>query len=140
MTPVVADGSGLMHALRQLTEMTTRSRRVRCAFQCPEPVSIENPTVANELYRIAQEAMNNAVRHGLAKRITVRLSETPDEVCLAVMDNGSGIPADVSGSPGMGLRVMKYRARVIGGELEIQRRSRGGTEVICHVEKTSANL
>jgi PAS domain S-box-containing protein len=140
MNPVVADGSGLMQTLRSLTETTGRTRRIRCAFECPRPVFIENPTVANELYRIAQEAIHNALRHGEAKRITVRLNETEGEVCLAVIDNGSGLPIDVSSVPGMGLRVMKYRAGVIGGNLVVQPRPRGGVEVICRVVKPEAKL
>lgn len=135
MNPVVADGSGLMHALRRLAETTSRSRGIGCTFQCPTPVSIETPTVANEIYRIAQEAIYNAVRHSRAERITVRLSETGREICLAVTDNGCGLPTDVSRAPGMGLRVMRYRAGVIGGKLVVQPRTRGGTEVICRVAK-----
>ena len=76
MNPVVADGSGLMHALRLLAATTAGSRRIRCPFECPAPVSIENPAAANELYRIAQEAIHNALQHGHAKRIAVRLTAT----------------------------------------------------------------
>ena len=139
LNPVVADGSGLTHALRLLAGETTATHRIRCAFQSPAPVSIENPTLANQLYRIAQEAIHNAVRHSHATRITVRLSETASDLCLAVTDNGGGLPADVSGAPGMGLRVMKYRAGLIGGQLLVQPRKRGGTEVVCRAPKTSIN-
>ncbi len=135
LSPVVADGSGLMHALRQLAETTAEARRIRCAFECPTPVAIENPTTANELYRIAQEAILNAVRHAHATRITVRLTQTNDEACLTVADNGPGLPAEVENAPGMGLRVMRYRASLIGGQLVIRPRRRGGTEVICRWEK-----
>ncbi len=134
MNPVVADGSGLMHALRGLAERT-RLRGVHCAFQCPVPVAIENQTTASELYRIAQEAVQNAVCHSHAKRITVRLSESGSEACLVVTDNGCGLPADVAGAPGMGLRVMRYRAGVIGGQFMIQSRKPTGTAIICRVPK-----
>ncbi|MDR3402343.1 MAG: PAS domain S-box protein [Chthoniobacter sp.] len=133
MNPVVADGDGLMHAFRRLARTTARTHRLMCLFRCPVPVSIENPRTANELYRIAQEAIHNALRHGKAKRITLRLSGTEDALCLTVMDNGCGLPADVSHTPGMGLRVMRYRAGLIGGQLVVQSRRRGGTEVICRV-------
>ena len=139
LNPVVADGSGLTHALRLLAGATTATHRIRCAFQSPAPVSIENPTVANQLYRVAQEAIHNAIRHSRATRITVRLSETASDLCLAVTDNGRGLPADVSGAPGMGLRVMKYRAGLIGGHLLVQPRKRGGTEVVCRIPKSSTN-
>ncbi len=135
LSPVVADGSGLMHALRQLAETTAEARRIRCAFECPTPVAIENPTMANELYRIAQEAILNAVRHAHATRITVRLTQTHGEACLTVADNGPGLPAEVENAPGMGLRVMRYRASLIGGQLVIRPRRGGGTEVICRWEK-----
>lgn len=135
MSPVVADGSGLMHALRKLAETTTHSRRIRCIFECPASVSIENPTTANELYRIAMEAILNAVRHSRATRIIVRLSADDGQACLAVADNGRGLPGEASRAPGMGLQVMKYRAGLIGGQLVIQPRPRGGTEVICRMNK-----
>ncbi len=139
MNPVVADGSGLMHALRLLAATTASSRRIRCPFECPAPVSIGNPAAANELYRIAQEAIHNALQHGHAKRIAVRLTATNGELCLAVIDNGRGLPPDISDATGMGLRVMKYRARLIGGDLTVQARRRGGTEMLCRIPKTSVN-
>ncbi len=75
MNPVVADGSGLMHALRQFAQTTAQTRRIRCSFRCAKPVAIENPTMANELFRIAQEAVHNALHHGSAELITMHLSE-----------------------------------------------------------------
>ena len=138
MNPVVAEGSGLMDALRQLAGTMARAHRVRCSFYCPAPVLVEDPRTANELYRIAQEAIYNAHRHGRAQHIAVRLSEAGGEACLAVRDNGGGLPADVSRAPGMGLRLMRYRVGVIGGQLHIQPRKRGGTEVICRVAQAPA--
>jgi PAS domain S-box-containing protein len=132
MNPVVADGSGLMHALRRLAQSTARAGGIRCPFECPAPFLIENPAVANELFRIAQEAIHNALRHGRAKRIVVRLREAGGEIRLAVIDDGCGLPPELSGAPGMGLRMMKYRAGLIGGRLVIQPGKRRGAEVICH--------
>ena len=139
MNPVVSDGSGLMDALRQLTRTTARTHRLACSFLCPTPVLIDDARTANELYRIAQEAISNGFRHGHAKRITVRLSEADSHACLAVADNGRGMPPDPSRGPGMGLRLMRYRVGVIGGHLTIQPRKRGGTEVVCRVPKTIEN-
>jgi two-component system sensor kinase FixL len=136
MNPVVEDGNGLMHALRQLTATTAARHRIRCPFECSVPVPIQNPKAATELYRIAQEAILNAVTHGRAKQITVSLAATKAELSLVVKDNGCGLPADVAGSQGMGLRVMKYRANLFGGHLSIGPRKRGGTEVICRIEKS----
>ena len=139
LSPVVGDGHGLMHALRQLAETTAEVRRMHCVFQCPEPVLIENPVAANELYRIAQEAVLNALRHGHAQRISVRLSAAEGGLRLAVLDNGRGLPADVSHAPGMGLRVMQYRAGLIGGHVTFQPRRAGGTEVVCRVAKITTS-
>ena len=137
LSPVVSDGRGLMYALRQLAETTASVRRIRCVFDCPTPVSIESPVTANELYRIAQEAILNAVRHSGANRITVRLSESDGGICVAVSDNGHGLPAKASNANGMGVRIMRYRADLIGGRLTIQPRRRGGTEIICRLAPPS---
>ena len=135
LSPVVGDGHGLMLALRHLAETTAEVHQIHCVFQCPEPVLIENPAVANELYRIAQEAVLNALRHGHAQRIAVRLSPAEGGLRLAVLDNGRGLPADVSHAPGMGLRMMQYRASLIGGNVTFRHRRGSGTEVLCRMEK-----
>jgi len=131
MNPVVADGEGLMHALRRLTATTTRARGIDCSFVCPVPILIEDPKTANALYRITQEAIYNATRHGKAKRINVSLSVNNGETRLAIEDNGSGLPADIGSHTGMGLRVMRYRAEMIGGSILISSGNNGGTDVIC---------
>lgn len=125
----------VMHALRRLALTTKRSHGINCIFECLAPVSIENPVVAGELYRITQEAIYNALRHGCATRITVRLRETESDLCLAILDNGRGLPAAPSGTAGMGLRIMKYRANLIDGQLLVEARKRGGTEVFSRVPR-----
>ena len=138
MNPVVADGSGLMHALDKLAATTAKQHKIQCSLECPVPVSIECPKAANELYRIAQEAIRNAATHGGAKQISVCLGETDAETSLTVRDNGCGLPENVSNSTGMGLRVMKYRAGQIGGKIIINSEAHSGTEVICRIKKPSA--
>lgn len=133
MSPVVKDGEGLLQALQRLTVTTRQITGIDCRFEGAEPVSVADPMVANELYRIAQEATKNALHHSGAKRIVVRLSAADGEIQLRVTDNGQGLPSDVGGAPGMGLRVMRYRAGLIGGQFTIQPRRRGGTEVCCRV-------
>ncbi len=135
--PVVAEGQGLMHALRALATATEETRHVRCTFECPEPVLLENPIVANELYRIAQEAIHNAICHGQTQHIIVRLGKSGGEVSLGVQDDGRGLPAAVSTVLGMGLRVMKYRAGLIHGHLTIRSPEAGGTEVLCRFPRSS---
>jgi len=138
LNPVVAEGNGLMHALEKLAAATQRAGPMRCSLECPAPVWIENQPAANALYRIAQEAIRNAVRHSHAAQITVHLSEGDGEVCLTVQDDGGGLPADVSAQPGMGLPVMRYRAGLLGGQFTIQPREAGGTEVVCRIPKLTA--
>ncbi|MEQ1842526.1 MAG: ATP-binding protein, partial [Verrucomicrobiales bacterium] len=138
MAPVVAEGGGLTEALRRLAESTADSYRVSCLFECPVPVSIDTPATANELYRIAQEAIHNALHHGRVKRIIVRLGETGGTISLAIIDDGCGLPTTVGKGPGMGLRVMRYRADLIGGQLGISSSEHGGTEVVCRIDKSEA--
>ncbi len=87
--------------------------------------------VEAHLLRIAQEAVNNAVTHGRADRLAIRLSRTEGEGLLEVSDNGVGIPDDAPQGDGIGLRTMAYRARVIGGSLAVGRHSPGGTAIAC---------
>jgi signal transduction histidine kinase len=137
LNAVVADGHGLMHALGQLATTMSKVHRLRCRFSCRTPIEIHDPVAANELYRIAQEAMSNAARHARATRMTVILMADEAFVHLVIGDNGQGLPPDLSKVPGMGLRVMKYRATLIGGSLSVQSRRRAGTIVWCSVPKTA---
>jgi signal transduction histidine kinase len=83
------------------------------------------------LFRIAQEAVNNAIRHGKSTEIRILLEVEPDRRRLAIEDNGVGLPETVDPRDGMGLRLMNYRASMIGGSLEIRRKTDGGTVVDC---------
>jgi signal transduction histidine kinase len=83
------------------------------------------------LYRIAQEAVNNALRHSKAKDITIRLVDDTGRLMLAVIDNGRGGARTAPNGTGMGLRVMKYRADLIGASLEVESVPRKGTRVLC---------
>ena len=85
------------------------------------------------LYHIAQEAVNNAVKHGKASNILIRLHHAGAHVTLAIEDDGIGIPQPAP-STGMGLHIMSHRARMIGGALSIERRPNGGTLVTCAVQ------
>ncbi len=134
MSPVISGGDGLMLALQQLAATTARRYGVQCLYRCPTPVPLPQPTVALQLYRVAQEAIRNAIQHGEAKRITVRLSRTEDAVvCLEIVDSGTGLPASAATAAGMGIRTMRYRVGLIGGQFSIERRKRGGTQVRCLV-------
>jgi two-component system CheB/CheR fusion protein len=100
---------------------------------CEESVPIHDDNIATHLYRIAQEAINNAIKHGQPTQIDIELVNLPDGVGITITDNGVGIPPNVGSGRGMGLRIMNYRANMIGGTLEVTRGPKGGTVVTCHV-------
>ena len=112
-----------------------------CLLICNGPVHIADDAAALHLYRIAQEAVNNAVRHSKARQIRIELSTIPGAVTLGVHDDGVGLPVASSGQgKGMGISVMHYRSRMIGANLEI-RSGEAGTSVICSypVENNESN-
>lgn len=133
--PVEDEPEGLMHALAELAERTTDIFRVDCQFLCPRPVRVENDSVATHLYRIAQEAVTNAIKHGQAKWIEIGLASSAQRIILAVRNDGNGICKTPRPGNGMGLRIMEYRAGLIGGSVLVQRRPEGGTEVICTLNR-----
>jgi signal transduction histidine kinase len=129
--PVAPEPEGLRTALRQLAESTGAACSVVCQFECPGEVSVENNQVALHLYRIAQEAVTNAVKHGRPSRIMILLESAPEGLRLVVTDDGKGI-ASKNGSPsGSGLRIMRYRAAAIGATLRLDDAPGGGTRVMC---------
>jgi PAS domain S-box-containing protein len=135
LSPVVVESEGLMSALQELAANTERMFRVQCEFRCEIPVLVNDHSTATHLYRIAQEAISNAIRHGKARRMVVSLQGLADRIVLTVKDNGSGLPKDPAAAKGMGLRIMQYRAGMIGGSLGIQSdATKGGTLVTCSIQ------
>src|SRR5580658_6421502 len=131
LLPVVSDAQGLMSALRQWAGEVEDLFAVSCRFQCFSPVLIHDDTVATHLYYVAREAVNNAIKHGHPRQIVIRLAADQRRGALSIQDDGSGISSTVPGDKGMGLHLMNYRARMVGGSLEVQRVSTGGTMVTC---------
>ena len=127
------DDEGLMTALRQLAESTSAATGVDCRLDCPAKVLVENNQVAIHLYRIAQEAVTNAVKHGRPSKIVIRLGSSPEELRLEVTDDGVGMSKPDGRSAGSGLRIMRYRAAAIGATLRIDDAPGGGTRVACVV-------
>jgi len=104
---------------------------LRCRFAC-DLVPATNHAMATHLFRLAQEAVSNAVKHGRATEITLQLQGDPGGICLSIADNGVGFtPRLDAPATGMGLRIMQFRARMIGGTLTIERNPGGGTVVRC---------
>jgi PAS domain S-box-containing protein len=131
LLPVVSDSHGLMSALQLWTAEVEDLFGVSCRFQCELPVPIADVTTATHLYRIAQEAVNNAMKHGGARKIVIQLTAEQGRGRLAVHDDGVGIVEGPAGAQGMGLHIMHYRAGMIGGALEVRRDSPRGTVVTC---------
>jgi PAS domain S-box-containing protein len=131
LTPVEVDASGLTVALEQLTVNTQLRCGIDCRFECDRDVLIDDNNVATHLFRIAQEAINNAVKHAKAKHIVVNLGAENGCIKLEGRDDGVGITADLNRQMGMGLRIMKYRAGVIGATLDVSPGEEKGTVVCC---------
>jgi PAS domain S-box-containing protein len=134
--PVVLDREGLRIALAQMTETAsgTANARVRLV-ESGGRVTVSDPSLAIHLFRIAQEALNNALRHSGARRIEVRLTQARDLLSVSVCDDGCGLAPDARAGTGMGLHIMAYRARALGGTLEVRARATGGTEIRCRVRR-----
>jgi len=138
LSPVDGDERGLELALADLTSTNTRLTGIYCAFVCPEPVPIEDNEVSVHLFRIAQEALNNAAKHGHARSVIISLQESAGKVSLTVSDDGKGFQPPPVEQRGIGLNIMAYRARTIGGNLTIQPNSPSGTTVSCTIERTAS--
>ena len=131
--PVEPGPNGLMLALETLADRTKKLFNVGCHFKCRRLVLVKDNTVATHLFRIAQEAISNAIKHGKPGRIEISLTETTERINLAIKDDGIGMPARLRKKPGMGLRIMRYRAGMIGGSLTIKKEAKGGTGIVCMV-------
>jgi len=125
---------GLVEALENLAERVNADRRVECGFAGEKSVRVQNPSAASHLYRIAQEATHNALKHSKATRIDLELRRVSAGLELRVRDNGVGFPAEQA-THGLGLRTMEQRARLVGGRLKIHPHAAGGVEVLCAVPK-----
>lgn len=133
LVPVDVDAEGLRAALTSLAATVTRDSGVLCEFDCPQPIRVEDNETATHLYRIAQEAITNALKHGAARQVRVSLTQRNARVILAIRDDGRGIPQTVGQSPGTGLKAMHYRASLINATLRVAAPASGGTEVICEL-------
>lgn len=131
LSPVALEDEGLMSALRELAESTASLARVKCVVRCPREVSVPDSHLASHLYRIAQEAVSNALKHGRAQSIIISLSKQGGRLKLGVNDDGVGFSAEAGPGDGMGLRAMHYRAGLIGAQLEVKSAPRRGTRVEC---------
>lgn len=125
--------SGLKNALRELAAQACQSTGIKCHFKCARGVRVPDDTAALHLYRVAQEAVTNAVKHSGARNILIHLDRSPTHVCVSVQDDGKGFVVTKKRTKGLGLHMMRYRANALGGELKIERRKTGGMDITCKI-------
>ena len=132
MSPASVKNRGLGGALHLLAETIRTNHRTACTCTVDSDIKIEDPEKETHIYRIAQEAANNALRHGHPSSIRLSLQRRGDhEAVLKIEDNGSGLVQCTPAHTGIGMRVMNYRANLIDGNLDIKSRPRGGVSVVC---------
>ena len=129
LAPVAVDQHGLWVALAKLVTGTKELFKIDCRLACDGPVPVENNSVATNLYHIAQEAIQNAVKHAHANQIGVRLHTDNGRLLLKIKDNGMGMPDAPNSNAGMGLHIMRYRARAIGATFAISSAGDNGTSI-----------
>jgi signal transduction histidine kinase len=138
LSPVDRDEGGLNSALEELASTSSKLAGISCTVICPENVVVTDNIQAIHLFRIAQEALSNALKHGRAKSVVIALEVSDGACSLRVSDDGVGFSPLPGERKGMGLKIMRYRARMISGKFEIQPNSPFGTVVVCSIEKGSS--
>jgi len=125
------DADGLTVALQGLAENITERFGIDCVFEGEESLPIRDSAIATQLYRIAQEAVANSIKHAAAQRITIQLAMNPSALSLAISDDGIGFPDRLPRSEGLGLQLMRHGASLAGASLDVRRNGQRGTIVTC---------
>jgi signal transduction histidine kinase len=133
LVPVQLDEAGLPAALQELAVTTSRLLPVKCSFESAGQTGADQNGKATHLYRIAQEAIHNATKHGKAHKIDIRLSANASATSLSIADDGIGFPENGPAINGVGISIMRYRANIMDGQFAIEAGMRGGTIVSCTV-------
>ena len=133
LIPVEMEAEGLMGGFQELAQNISRQFKITCDFECPHPVLLRDNTVTMHLYRIAQEAVTNAIKHGKARRVVISLVADPETIYLKITDNGAGLPKPPANGTGLGLRIMAHRASMIGADFKIESMPGGGARVTCQL-------
>ncbi|MGH7127477.1 MAG: PAS domain-containing sensor histidine kinase, partial [Planctomycetaceae bacterium] len=131
LMPVDVEAGGLEHALEELARRVCGWFDIECRFVSRGSIAIQNRSAVNHLYRIAQEAVTNAVKHGQAKQVTIELSGDEEQTRLRIADDGRGFAGGSDEPSGVGLRIMHYRADMIGADLHVAPRPEGGVIITC---------
>jgi PAS domain S-box-containing protein len=133
LIPVHVESRGLAAALHDLAARTTEASGISVTAECPDWVELPDHETATQLFRITQEAVSNALRHGRPRHVRLTLLTEPNGLRLRIKDDGIGLQEPPDQSQGLGLRIMQYRAGLIGGALQVSHAQGGGTVVSCTV-------
>jgi PAS domain S-box-containing protein len=129
--PVAPEQGGFVAALQDLALRSQDLFGIRCHVEAEKDLLIEDQTVTMHLYRIAQEALSNAVRHGSAQQVSIHLARSADQALLRISDDGTGLQKEAASPTGMGTRIMQHRAEIINGSLRISNAPKKGACVTC---------
>jgi PAS domain S-box-containing protein len=133
LSPVYIDEGALFTAIRDLAKQVESIFGVSFRLDVSKAVQVKDNAAAVHIFRIIQEAVNNAVRHGKAGHITITLKPKKGFITLTIADDGTGLPDEIGRKKGLGLSIMRHRARMIGADLVIKKNPKGGTSVICQL-------
>lgn len=133
ISPLEMETEGLVTTFHEFASNISKMFKISCAFDCDSPPLIDDAITGMHLYRVAQEAVNNAIRHGKPKQIVISLSNQKGRVELTIEDDGSGLAEDWQKNRGMGTRIMAHRAAMTGGTFSIEPNPTGGTFVKCSI-------
>lgn len=131
LVPVGNDPDALLIGLSELAERINALGKLQCRFEAPDTFELRDAFIAGHLYRIAQESVNNAVKHARASNVIIRLSQSGGTITLEISDDGQGLPKSATRRQGLGLGVMQHRASAIGAELTINSKRGEGVAVRC---------
>jgi signal transduction histidine kinase len=135
LCPMDLHGQGLVRALEGLCGSINTLFRIQCRFHCDQGLLIEDEAIGTQVYYIAQEAINNAIKHSKGKSISVTLARMDGQVVLSIQDDGLGIDQSGQCGGGIGMRTMNYRACLIGAALDVGAGPSGGTVVKCSLKE-----
>ena len=130
LSPVNLEGNGIGVAVHELCRNAERIFGIRCEVDCDD-IMIRDNSIATHIYYIIQEALNNAVKHGKSSNIKIMLKRRGHGLFFSVVDDGVGLPEDDPNREGLGMMFMKYRADIIGGVFNVNRRKPTGTIMTC---------
>ncbi len=139
LIPMEVTVAGVETALLMLLNGIEKQTGIKCSLDGTDAIYVPDDYCAVQFYRITQEAVNNAIKHGKADQISVVIRSDEQTLRIEIRDNGIGISTDAQKAAGCGLRIMRYRARAVGGKVETQRMAQGGTLVACTVPRTRSS-